>query len=74
MQRLLTAIRRADFVGSAIIEALKPFEARVKTLTMKKAKNSAGAPRLMNRWAARPTLPGPLPVGNEALELVSEIH
>jgi len=33
---------------------------------MTTAKNSAGTPGFMKRWAARATLTGPLPVGSEA--------
>lgn len=34
--------KTADFVGSTIIEALKPFEARVKTLTYDNGKEFSG--------------------------------
>jgi IS30 family transposase len=58
--------KTADLVGAAIIEALNPLKARVKTLTLTTAKNLAGTPGLMKRWAARATLPAPSPVGSEA--------
>ena len=58
--------KTAGLVGSAIIDALTSFEARVNTLTTTTAKSFAGMPRLMRRWAARATSPGPLPVGSVA--------
>ncbi len=57
--------KTADLVGAAIIEALNPLKARVKTLTYDNGKEF-GTPGLMNHWSARVTLPGPLRAGSEA--------
>jgi IS30 family transposase len=60
--------KTADLVGAAIIEALSPMKARVKTLTYDNGKKFSGHARIDEAMAARATLPAPLPVLHSVLE------
>jgi IS30 family transposase len=56
--------KTADLVGAAIVDRLKPFGTKVKTLTFDNEKSSADTARLTKHWAALVTLQGPLPAGS----------